>query len=115
LPGGSGIHAGHTHDGTTTVSAHQQLHALFQRSDILVTGDRIMQSAENMLLIARAHGRFLGPVDWTPYIRRVVASCPDEEFKVLPYSTEAGHLIKATLRRLRFKVKEKLSKVMLIW
>jgi hypothetical protein len=110
LPGGSGLHPGHTNDGTTTVSAHQQLHALFQRSDILVTGDRIMQSAENMLLIARAHGRFLGPVDWTPYIRRVVASCPDEEFKVLPYSTEAGHLIKATLRRLRFKVKEKLSK-----
>lgn len=110
LPGGSGIHPGATHDGTTTVPAHQQLHTLFQRSDILVTGDRIMQSAENMLTIAQAHGRFLGPVDWTPYIRRVVAGCRDEEFATLPDSTvAAGHPIKATFRRLRFKVKKKLS------
>lgn len=109
LPGGSGIYPGNTNDATTTVPAHQQLHTLFQRSNILVTGDRIMQSAENMLTIARAHGRFLGPVDWTPYIRRVVAGCRDEEFQALPYSTQAGHPIKATLRRLRFKVKEPLS------
>ena len=104
LPGGSGIHPGSTNDGTTTVPAHAQLHALFQRSDILVTSDRIMQSAGNMLTIARAHGRLLGPVDWTPYIRRVVAGCRDEEFQALPYSAEAGHPIKATFRRLRFKV-----------
>lgn len=109
LPGGSGIHPGNTNDATTTAPTHQQLHTLFQRSNILVTGDRIMQSAENMLTIARAHGRFLGPVDWTPYIRRVVAGCRDQEFKELPYSTQAGHLIKAAPRRLRFKVKEKLS------
>jgi transposase len=110
LPGGSGIHPGATNDGMTTVPAHQQLHTLFQRSDILVTGDRIMQSAANMLTIAQAHGRFLGPVDWTPYIQRVVAGCWGEEFATLPDSTAAaGHPIKATFRRLRFKVKKKLS------
>jgi len=110
LPGGSGIHPGSTNDATTTVPAHRQLHALFQRSDILVTSDRIMQNAGNMLAIARAHGRFLGPVDWTPYLRRVVAGCREEEFETLPHSSaQAGHAIKATGRRLRFKVKEKLS------
>jgi len=109
LPGGSGIHAGNTTDVTTTVPTHQRLHHLFQRSDLLVTGDRIMQSAGNMLVIARAHGRFLGPVDWTPYIRRVVAGCPAADFVELPYSTQAGHTIKATARHLRFKVKEELS------
>jgi transposase len=110
LPGGSGIHSGHTNDATTTVPAHERLHKLFQRSDLLVTGDRIMQSAGNMLTIARAHGRFLGPVDWTPYIRRVVAGCQEETFETLPVSTAAaGHEIKATFRRLRFKVKEELS------
>jgi hypothetical protein len=110
LPGASGIHPGDTHDATTTVSAHQQLEELFQRSDILVTGDRIMQSAENMLTIARAHGRFLGPMDWTPYVRGVVAGCRDEEYQLLPASSvQAGHPIKATFRRLRFKVKEQLS------
>lgn len=110
LPGGSGIHPGSTNDATTTVPAHEQLHGLFQRSDILVTGDRIMQSAKNMLTIARAHGRFLGPVDWTPYIRRVVAGCREEEFEALPDSSQsAGHPIQATFRRLRFQVKEELS------
>lgn len=110
LPGGSGIHSGSTNDATTTVPAHQKLRKLFQRSNILVTGDRIMQSAENMLTIARAHGRFLGPVDWTPYIRRVVAGCRDDELETLPDSSQvAGHSVKATFRRLRFKVKEALS------
>ena len=83
---------------------------LFQRSDILVTGDRIMQSAENMLLIARAQARFLGPVVWTPSIRRIVAACELSEFKVLPVSSQkAGHQLKGVYRRLPFKVKEKLS------
>jgi len=110
LPGASHIHPGSTNDATTTVPAHQQLHDLFQRSDLLVTGDRIMQSAENMLTIARAHGRFLGPVDWTPYIRGVVAGCRDDEFESLPDSFQvAGRPIQATFRRLRFKVKEALS------
>jgi hypothetical protein len=110
LPGASGVHPGNTQDATTTVPTHRQLHDLFQRSDILVTGDRIMQSAENMLTIARAHGRFLGPLDWTPYLRGVVAACRDEEFIPLPdATTAAGHIIKATFRRLRFKVKEKLA------
>lgn len=110
LPGASDIHPGSANDATTTVPAHQQLHKLFQRSDLLVTGDRIMQSAENMLTIARAHGRFLGPVDWTPYIRRVVAGCRDDEFETLSGSSQvAGRPIKATFRRLRFKVKEALS------
>ncbi|MFQ5616183.1 MAG: hypothetical protein ACE5GO_06965, partial [Anaerolineales bacterium] len=75
-----------------------------------VTGDRIMQSAANMLTIARVHGRFLGPVDWTPSIRAVVTGCPEKDFQTLPTSTaRAGHEVKATGRRLRFKVKEKLS------
>ena len=110
LPGASDVHPGNTTDVTTTVAAHQQLAALFQRSDILVTGDRIMQSAANMLTIARAHGRFLGPVDWTPAIRRVVAGCCETEFQTLPASSsQADHPIKAAFRHLRFKVKEPLS------
>jgi hypothetical protein len=110
LPGGSDIHPGHTNDGVTTVGTHQQLRELFQRSDLLVTGDRIMQSAMNMLLIARAHGRFLGPVGWTPTIRRIVAACDPSEFKVLPVSSQkAGQEIKGVFRRLPFKVKEELS------
>lgn len=43
LPGGSNIHPGNTHDGVTTVGVHHQLRALFQRSDLLVTGDRIIR------------------------------------------------------------------------
>jgi transposase len=110
LPGGSGIHPGNTNDGTTTVPAHERLHRLFQRSDLLVTGDSIMHDAGNMLTIARTHGRFLGATKMTPYVRRVVAACTKEEFETLPGSTEAaGHEIKATFRRLRFMVKEKLS------
>jgi transposase len=110
LPGGSDLHPGHTNDGTTTVGTHQQLRTLFQRTDILITGDRIMHNAENMLTIARAHGRFLGPTDWTPDIRRIVTAILEEEFKTLPLNTaKAGHSIKATLRRLNFKVKEKMS------
>ena len=110
LLGGSDVHSGSTNDATTTVPAHQQLHALFQRTDLLVTGDRIMQSAENMLVIARAHGRFLGPVKWTPAIRSTVAACREEEFQLLPNSSrKAGHPIKAVSRHLHFKVKEKLS------
>jgi transposase len=110
LPGGSNVHPGATNDATTTVATHHQLHTLFQRSDLLVTGDRIMQSAGNMLAIARAHGRFLGPVDWTPYLRTVVARCPDAQFQPLPLSSQqAGHPIHAAFCHLRFQVKEKLS------
>jgi len=61
-----------------------------------VTGDRTMQSAGNMLAIARAHGRFLGPVDWTPQLRRVVAACSDGEFQEFPAtSTRRGYAVKA--------------------
>ena len=110
LPGGSSIHPGNTNDGTTTVPAHERLHRLFQRSDLLVTGDSIMHDAENMLTIARAHGRFLGATKMTPYVRQVAAGCQEDTFETLPASTEAaGHEIKATFRRLRFTVKEKLS------
>ena len=110
LPGGSGIHPGNTNDGTTTVPAHERLHRLFQRSDLLVTGDSIMHDAKNMLTIARAHGRFLGATKLTPYVRQVAAGCPEDTFETLSASTEtAGHEIKATFRRLRFTVKEKLS------
>jgi len=110
LPGGSNVHPGSTNDATTTVATHHQLHTLFHRSDLLVTGDRIMQSAGNMLAIARAHGRFLGPVDWTPYLRTVVTRCPDKQFQPLPVSSQqAGHPIQAAFCHLRFQVKEKLS------
>jgi transposase len=110
LPGGSGVHPGSTNDATTTVAAHHQLHSLFQRTDLLVTGDRIMQSAGNMLAIARAGGRFLGPVDWTPYIREAVARCQDKQFQTLPDASQAcGHLIQAAFCTLRFQVKEELS------
>jgi len=110
LPGGSNIHSGNTNDGATTVGVHQQLRELFQRSDLLITGDRIMQSAMNMLLIARAHGRFLGPVVWTPTIRGIVSAIDEAEFKTLPLSShKAGREIKGVFRRLPFRVEEKLS------
>ena len=110
LPGGSGIHPGGTNDATTTVPTYQTLQALFERSDLLVTGDRIMQSVENMLTIARAHGRFLGPVDWTPDLRRLVARCAEEEFQELPISSaRRGYPIKAAFRHLWFTHKEPLS------
>jgi transposase len=110
LPGGSGIHSGDTNDGTTTVPAHERLHELFQRSDLLVTGDSIMHDAENMLTISRAHGRFLGATKMTKSIRSVVAGCLEGAFETLPDSTKAaGHEIKATFRWLHFKIKEKLS------
>jgi transposase len=110
LPGGSGIHPGGTNDATTTVPNYQKLQALFERSDILVTGDRIMQSAGNMLTISRAHGRFLGPVDWTPSLRGVVAGCQDSEFQELPASSaRRGYAVKAVFRHVWFKHKELLS------
>ena len=110
LPGASDIHSGNTGDATTTVPHTEKLRTLFERSDILVTGDRIMQSAENMLTIARAHGRFLGPVDWTPRLRNLVARCPENAFQELPQSsTRRGYPLKAVLRRVWFKHKELLS------
>jgi hypothetical protein len=110
LPGGSGIHSGNTNDATTTVPNYQKLQALFERSDILVTGDRIMQSAGNMLAIARAHGRFLGPLDWTPSLRALVARCQEREFQELPHtSARRGYAVKAIQRRVWFKHKDPLS------
>jgi len=110
LPGGSGIYSGSTNDATTTVPNYQKLQALCERSDILVTGDRIMQSSGNMLAIARAHGRFLGPVDWTPKLRRLVAACSDDEFQELPAtSARRGYAVKAIFRRVWFKHREPLS------
>jgi hypothetical protein len=110
LPGGSNVYPGSANDATTAVATHTRLHTLFQRSDLLVTGDRIMQSADNMLAIARAGGRFLGPVKWTPYIREVVARCQDEHFQPLPGSNKVyGHPIKAAFCHLRFQVKKELS------
>ena len=109
LAAGCGIYSGDTNDGTTTVPTHERLHEVFQRSDLLVTGDSIMHNAENMLLISRAHGRFLGPTKMTPRIRKVVAACSEEEFVTLPASTvQADHEVKATFRRLRFKAKVKM-------
>ena len=63
-----------------------------------------------MLTIARAHGRFLGATKMTPSVRGAVIACSKGDFETLPASTEkAGHEIKATFRRLYFKVKVKLS------
>ena len=110
LPGGSGVHPGNTNDGTTVASTHERLHQLFQRSDLLVSGDSIMNSAENMLLIGRMHGRFLGAMKLTPYVRGVTIGCREKEFETLPVSTKkAGHEIKATFRRLYFRIKVALS------
>jgi transposase len=110
LPGGSGIHPGSTNDATTTVPNYEKLQTLFERSDMLVTGDRIMQSAGNMLTIARAYGRFLGPVDWTPSLRNLVARCPEVEFQTLPASSaRRGYALKAVFRRVWFKHQERLS------
>ena len=110
LAGGCGIYSGDTNDGTTTVPTHERLHEIFQRSDLLVTGDSIMHDAENMLLISRAHGRFLGPTKMTPHIRRVVAACSEDNSVTLPTSTgQAGHEVKATCRRLWFKAKVKMT------
>jgi transposase len=110
LPGASGIHPGSTNDATTTLPNYHKLQALCERSDILVTGDRIMQSAGNMLAIARAHGRFLGPVDWTPKLRRRVAAEADDEFQeLLATSARRGYTVKAVLRRVWFEYKEPLS------
>ena len=110
LPGGSGVYSGDTNDGTTTVPTHKRLHELFQRSDLLVTGDSIMHDAKNMLLISRAHGRFLGPPKMTKHIRKEMAACAEDEFVTLPASTDkAGHEIKATFRRLWFEAKMKMT------
>ena len=110
LAAGCSIYSGNTNDGTTTVPTHERLHEIFQRSDLLVTGDSIMHDAENMLLISRARGRFLGPTKMTPRIRRVVAACSEDEFVTLPASTDkAAHQVKATFRRLRFKAKLKMT------
>ena len=110
LAAGCDIHSGDTNDGTTTVPAHERLHDIFQRSDLLVTGDSIMHDAENMLLISRAHGRFLGPTKMTPRIRKVVAACAEDEFLRLPASTnKAGHEVKAAFRRLWFKARMKMT------
>jgi transposase len=110
LAAGCEIYSGDTNDGTTTVPTHKRLHEIFRRSNLLVTGDSIMHDAENMLLISRAHGRFLGPTKMTPHIRKVVAACSEDEFVTLPASTDqAGHKVKATFRRLRFKAKVKMT------
>ncbi len=110
IPGGSDVHAGNRADSTTTLSTHNRLQEIFQRNDLLVSGDSIMHDAKNMLLIARAHGRFLGPTKMTNRIRRVLAACSEDEFETLPVSTEqTGREIKATYRRLYFKVKMKMT------
>ncbi|MCP4536564.1 MAG: hypothetical protein GY832_05405 [Chloroflexi bacterium] len=106
LPGGSSIHPGNTNDGTTVESTHQRLHQIFQRSDLLVSGDSIMNDAQNMLLIGRIHGRFLGAMKLTPYVRGAAIGCREEEFETCSVSTKkARHEIKATFRRLHFRVK----------
>ena len=53
-----------------------------------------MHDAENMLLISRARGRFLGPTKMTPRIRRVVAACSEDEFVTLPASTDKAAIVR---------------------
>lgn len=109
LPGGCGVHNGKTTDVDTAVENMQRLQATFRRTDLLVTGDRAMQSAENMLTIARAHGRYLGPLKLTDTQKALIARIPEAAFKPLPYSNQAGRLYRAVFRRFWFKVKEPLS------
>ena len=90
MPGGCGVHNGKTTDVDTAVENMQRLQATFRRTDLLVTGDRAMQSAENMLTIARAHGRYLGPLKLTDTQKALIARIPEAAFKPLPYSHQAG-------------------------
>ena len=106
LPGACGVHQGNTQDVDTPVEHMRRLQATFRRTDLLVTGDRAMQSAENMLLISRAHGRFLGPLKLTDAQKRYIASIPDREFQWLCYSEQAGRTYRAVFRHFWFKVKE---------
>jgi transposase len=109
LPGGCGVHNGKTTDVDTAVENMQRLQATFRRTDLLVTGDRAMQSAENMLTIARAHGRYLGPLKLTDTQKALIARIPAAAFKPLPESDQAGRLCRAVFRRFWFTVKEPLS------
>jgi hypothetical protein len=106
LPGACGVHQGNTQDVDTPVEHMRRLQATFHRTDLLVTGDRAMQSAENMLLISRAHGRFLGPLKLTDAQKRYIASIPEREFLWLCYSEQAGRTYRAVFRHFWFKVKE---------
>jgi hypothetical protein len=108
LPGACGVHQGNTQDVDTPVEHMRRLQATFRRTDLLVTGDRAMQSAENMLLISRAHGRFLGPLKLTDAQKRYIASIPEREFQWLCYSEQAGRTYRAVFRRFWFKVKEEI-------
>jgi len=103
------VHKGNTQDVDTPVEHMRRLQATFRRTDLLVTGDRAMQSAENMLLISRAHGRFLGPLKLTDAQKRYIASMPEREFLWLRYSEQAGRTYRAVFRRFWFKVKEEIA------
>jgi transposase len=109
LPGACGVHRGNTQDVATPVEHMRRLQATFRRTDLLVTGDRAMQSAENMLLIARAHGRFLGPLKLTDAQKSSIASIPEREFQWLRYSEQAGRTYRAVFRHFWFKVKEEIA------
>jgi hypothetical protein len=109
LPGACAVHKGNTQDVDTPVEHMRRLQATFRRTDLLVTGDRAMQSAENMLLISRAHGRFLGPLKLTAAQKRYIASMPEREFLWLRYSEQAGRTYRAVFRRFWFKVKEEIA------
>jgi transposase len=109
LPSACGVHKGNTQDVDTPVEHMKRLQATFRRTDLLVTGDRAMQSAENMLLISRAHGRFLGPLKLTDAQKQYIASIPEREFLWLCYSEQAGRTYRAVFRRFWFKVKEEIA------
>jgi transposase len=109
LPGACGVHQGNTQDVDTPVEHMRRLQATFRRTGLLVTGDRAMQSAENMLLISRAHGRFLGPLKLTDTQKSTIASIPEREFQWLRYSQQAGRTYRAVFRRFWFKVKEEIA------
>ena len=108
LPGACGLHKGNTQDVDTPVEHMRRLQTTFRRTDLLITGDRAMQSAENMLLISRAHGRFLGPLKLSDAQKQYIASIPEREFQRLCYSEEAGRTYRAVFRRFWFKVKEEI-------
>lgn len=91
VPIRSQAHPGNTADVTTQVANFHALARMLGTSDFLLTSDRIMQSAANMLAIERAGGRFLGPISLEGSLARAVARLPEWLFQRLPYTDSQAH------------------------
>jgi len=91
VPVRSQVHPGNTADVTTQVANFHALARMLGTSDFLLTSDRSMQSAANMLAIERAGGRFLGPLSLQGSLARAVARLPEWLFQRLPYTDSQAH------------------------